>query len=67
MKDLLITMPRVETLEEFMIQAMTCDNRLFERRQEKRLDWDNSYQSISNPSLKALGSSSSSIEPMQSS
>jgi hypothetical protein len=32
----LITMPKVETLQEFIIQALTCDNRLFERRQEKQ-------------------------------
>jgi hypothetical protein len=34
-KNLLITMPKVETLQEFIAQAITCDNRLFEWRQEK--------------------------------
>jgi hypothetical protein len=33
-KDLLITMPKVETLQEFITQAITCNNWLFERRQE---------------------------------
>jgi hypothetical protein len=36
-KDLLITMPKVETLQEFITQAITCDNRLFERCQENDL------------------------------
>ena len=36
MKDLLLTMPQVNTLSEFITQAIVCDNRLFERRQEKR-------------------------------
>ena len=35
-KDLLLTMPQVNTLSEFITQAIACDNRLFERRQEKR-------------------------------
>ena len=35
-KNLLITMPKVETLEELISQAIVCDNRLFELRQERR-------------------------------
>jgi hypothetical protein len=38
-KNLLITMPKVETLEELISQAIVCDNRLFELRQERRSSW----------------------------
>lgn len=38
-KNLLITMPKVETLEELISQAIVCDNRLFELRQERRSGW----------------------------
>ena len=31
-KDLLLTMPQVNTLSEFITQAIACDNQLFERR-----------------------------------
>ncbi len=40
-KNLLITMPKVDTLEELISQAITCDNRLFELRQERRSGWRN--------------------------
>jgi hypothetical protein len=40
-KDLLIIMPKLETMQEFITQAITCDNQLFERRQEKRFGWGN--------------------------
>src|SRR5918997_1114206 len=40
-KNLLITMPRVDTLEELISQAIICDNRLFELRQEGRSSWRN--------------------------
>jgi hypothetical protein len=46
MKDLLITMPKVETLEEFITQAITCDNRLFKRHQEKKIGWGNVSHSM---------------------
>jgi hypothetical protein len=36
-KDLLLTMPDVSTLLEAISQAVKCDNRLFERRHNKRL------------------------------
>ena len=38
MKDLLLTMPQVNTLSEFITQAIVCDNRLFEKCQEKRFE-----------------------------
>ena len=31
-------MPQVNTLSEFITQAIVCDNRLFERRQEERFE-----------------------------
>jgi hypothetical protein len=34
-KDLLINMPKVETLQEFITQAITCNDWLFKRHQEK--------------------------------
>ena len=40
-KNLLITMPKVDTLEELISQAIICDNRLFELRQERRSSWRN--------------------------
>ena len=39
-------MPKVHTLEEFITQAITCDNRLFERRQEQRMGWRRTHQDI---------------------
>ena len=57
-------MPRVETLEEFMIQAISDDNQLFERCQKKQLDLSNIYQSIDNISSKASGTSSSGTKPI---
>jgi hypothetical protein len=37
-KDLLLTMPDANTLSLAMTQAIRCDNRLFERRRERRLE-----------------------------
>ncbi|KAH7281930.1 hypothetical protein KP509_35G004000 [Ceratopteris richardii] len=37
-KDLLLTMPEVKTLNEYIMQAIQCDNRLFERKQEKQVE-----------------------------
>jgi retrotransposon gag protein len=37
-KDLLLTLPDATTLADAITQAVRCDNRLFERRKEKRLD-----------------------------
>ena len=34
-------MPKVDTLEELISQAIICDNRLFELRQERRSGWRN--------------------------
>ena len=45
-KDLLITMPKVEILQEFITQAITCNNRLFERHQEKQFSWRNTNHTM---------------------
>ena len=37
-KDLMLTMPKVYTLNKFILQFIECDNRLFERRQERRME-----------------------------
>ncbi|KAH7292053.1 hypothetical protein KP509_29G049500 [Ceratopteris richardii] len=37
-KDLLLTMPEVKTLNEYINQAIQCDNHLFERKQEKQVE-----------------------------
>ncbi|KAH7432751.1 hypothetical protein KP509_07G038000 [Ceratopteris richardii] len=37
-KDLLLMMPEVKTLNEYINQAIQCDNRLFERKQEKQVE-----------------------------
>jgi hypothetical protein len=44
-------MPRVETLQVFIIQSITCDNKLFERRQKKRFGWGNANHTMSFTSL----------------
>ncbi|KAH7439596.1 hypothetical protein KP509_04G068000 [Ceratopteris richardii] len=36
--DLLLTMPEVKTLNEYIMQAIQCDNRHFERKQEKQVE-----------------------------
>jgi hypothetical protein len=63
-KDLLIIMPEVEALREFIIQAITCGNRFFERRQEKRFGWRNTNHNIINTSSTSKKNASS-PEPMQ--
>jgi hypothetical protein len=63
-KDLLITMPRFETLQEFIIQAITCDNRLFERCQEKRFGWENLNHAMIFTS-STIEKNASGSEPMQ--
>jgi hypothetical protein len=63
-KDLLITMPKVETLQEFITQAITCDNRLFERRQEKQFGWGNSNHTMISIS-SATKKNASGPKPMQ--
>ena len=62
-KNLLITMPKVDTLEELISQAIICDNRLFELRQERRSSWRNDGASSTFP----RGPENHSIgpEPMQ--
>jgi hypothetical protein len=60
----LITMPNFETLQEFITQAITCDNQLFERRQEKRFGWRNSNHNMISTSSTAEKNTSR-REPMQ--
>jgi hypothetical protein len=62
-KDLLITMPKVESLQEFISQAIACDNRLFERRQDKRFGWENANHTMISTS-SAAEKNASSPEPM---
>lgn len=40
-RDLFLIVPKVYTLNEFIAQVVACDNRLFERRQEKQYRWYN--------------------------
>ena len=56
-------MPKVDTLEELISQAVTCDNRLFELRQERRSSWrnDGAFTAFS----KGLENHSTGPEPMQ--
>ncbi len=54
-KDLLLTMPDATTLPLVMAQAVRCDNRLFERRKEKRLEFP-SRTEPNRPSMVAAAS-----------
>lgn len=40
-KNILIAMSKVDTLEELISQAIICNNRLFELRQKRRSSWRN--------------------------
>lgn len=62
-KNLLITMPKADTLEELISQAIICDNRLFELRQERRSGWrnDGAFATFS----KGPENHSTDPEPMQ--
>ena len=62
-KNLLITMPKVDMLEELISQAIVCDNRLFELRQERRSSWrnDETFVALS----KGPENYSTGPEPMQ--
>ena len=62
-KNLLITMPKVDTLEELISQAITCDNRLFELRQERRSSWRN--DGAVTAYLRSPENHSTGPEPMQ--
>jgi hypothetical protein len=44
-------MTEVETLRKFFTQAITCDNRLFERCQEKQFGWVNVNHNMISTSL----------------
>jgi hypothetical protein len=63
-KDLLITMSKVETLRDFINQTITCDNRLFERGQEKGFDWENTNHTMISTS-SSVEKNTSGPEPMQ--
>ena len=62
-KNLLITMPKVDTLEELISQAIVCDNRLFELRQERRSSWRNDGAFTACP--RSPENHSTGPEPMQ--
>jgi hypothetical protein len=55
---------KVETLQEFITQAITCDNRLFERRQEKEFGWRNANHTMISTSSTSKKIASGS-KPMQ--
>jgi hypothetical protein len=57
-------MPKVETLYEFITQAITCDNQLFERREEKRFGWGNTNHTMISTS-STVEKNTSGPEPMQ--
>jgi hypothetical protein len=42
----MIIIPKVETLQEFIVQAITYDNRLFERHKEKKFACRNFNHSV---------------------
>ena len=46
-----------------IIQSITCDNKLFERRQEKQFDWGNANYTMNITSL-ALEKNALGPEPM---
>jgi hypothetical protein len=50
-KDLLLTLPDPTTLSEAITQAVRCDNRLYERRQEKRLQPLHDHRPTPSPSF----------------
>ena len=64
-KNLLITMPQADSLEELMSQAITCDNRLFELRQERRWSYNNIYQGATSLSSRPSEERLTKPEPMQ--
>ena len=48
MKDLLLSLPDPQTLNEAISQAVKCDNRLFQRCQDQR-SWISSKQRVGHP------------------
>lgn len=66
-KDLLLTLPDPQTLNEAISQAVKCDNRLFQRRQDQR-SWISSRQDTTRHASTMSASSMNShsdIEDMQ--
>jgi hypothetical protein len=57
-------MPKVETLQEFITQAIICDNWLLEMRQEKRFGWGNTNHTMISTSSTSEENESGS-KPMQ--
>ena len=57
-------MPKVETLQQFIIQVIVRDNRLFERLQEERFDWGNTNHNMIS-TFSVLEKNASDLEPMQ--
>lgn len=63
-KTLLLNLPKPTTLSEAITQAIDCDNRLFEQRQERRLLFG-SYRTDYIASSRQTPPSTSTPEPMQ--
>ena len=63
-KTLLLNLPKPTTLSEAITQAIDCDNRLFEQRQERRLLFG-SYRADYTTPARQTSSSTSTAEPMQ--
>ena len=62
-KGLLITMPKVESLQDFITQATICNNQFFERHQEKQFGWRNANHNMISTSL-TLENNASGPKPM---
>jgi hypothetical protein len=63
-KTLLLNLPKPTTMSEAITQAIDCDNRLFEQRQERRLLFG-SYRADYTAPTRQTSSSTSTPEPMQ--
>jgi hypothetical protein len=63
-KTLLLNLPKPTTLSEASTQAIDCDNRLFEQRQERRLLFGSYRADYTAPSGQTPPSTST-LEPMQ--
>jgi len=63
-KTLLLNLPKPTTLSEAITQAIDCNNRLFEQRQERRLLFG-SYRADYTTPTRQTSSSTSTPEPMQ--
>lgn len=63
-KTLLLNLPKPVTLSEAITQAIDCDNRLFEQRQERRLLFG-SYRTDYAAPARLSSSNTSTSEPMQ--